>query len=450
MNKKIIIAGAGHGGIVAATKLGAKGYDVTIYEKNEEENLGHDQSDYFDLNALSYSKIPVPKKGVTGKVPITFISSDENASPITQNIGEDSINLCVDRHEFLSYLVSRAKKNGVKFVFGCNITEPIVYGNRVCGFKTDKGDILGDLVIDACGINSPVRKNLPENLNIEKEAGTFNTLYAYRAYYDRVEGEPDPEFMYKVYLTSDGSDGMQWVVTDEDSVDILIGRFRPIREGEIEEEFEKMRKDNPHLSDKLIRGGKIIEIPVRQPLPVLVADGYAAIGDSAFMTIAIKGSGIGYNLRAGSILAKAIEHDTEGKYSAESLWEYQTTFFSEIGFGACTMAVIKNIFPYLTAEEVAYAFKEKIISERDLNLSGEGGIMSVLSNIGIHGITDKVKKLFENEPLKKKFTDTAIHSGQVKLLMTNFPKEYNRENIEKWVDKYNTFFNEIKPDYVAE
>jgi hypothetical protein len=44
-------------------------------------------------------------------------------------------------------------------------------GNRVAGIKTSAGDIYGDLIIDACGMNSPVRSNLPEYLGIEKSAG---------------------------------------------------------------------------------------------------------------------------------------------------------------------------------------------------------------------------------------------------------------------------------------
>ena len=33
MSKKIVVAGAGHGGLIAAYYLAAAGYDVTVYEK---------------------------------------------------------------------------------------------------------------------------------------------------------------------------------------------------------------------------------------------------------------------------------------------------------------------------------------------------------------------------------------------------------------------------------
>ncbi|MCR5041882.1 MAG: NAD(P)-binding protein, partial [Clostridia bacterium] len=40
--EKIIVAGAGHGGLVAAAHFAKAGYDVTVYEKNAREDLGYD------------------------------------------------------------------------------------------------------------------------------------------------------------------------------------------------------------------------------------------------------------------------------------------------------------------------------------------------------------------------------------------------------------------------
>ena len=50
--KNIIVAGAGHGGLIAAAKLAEKGYNVTVYEKNAREELGHDWEDRFTFSLL--------------------------------------------------------------------------------------------------------------------------------------------------------------------------------------------------------------------------------------------------------------------------------------------------------------------------------------------------------------------------------------------------------------
>ena len=79
---------------------------------------------------------------------------------------------------------------------------------------------------------------------------------------------------------------------------------------------------------------------------MFVADGYAAVGDSAFMTYAVKGSGIAYSLMAGTLLANAIEQDEDCLFNCDTLWEYEKAFFRQIGFDACRTALMKNLLPY--------------------------------------------------------------------------------------------------------
>ena len=50
MSKRIAVAGAGHGGLVAAYYLACAGYDVTVYEKKAAGTLGYDQSDSVHLD----------------------------------------------------------------------------------------------------------------------------------------------------------------------------------------------------------------------------------------------------------------------------------------------------------------------------------------------------------------------------------------------------------------
>lgn len=62
MSKKIVVAGAGHGGVIAAAKLAKEGFDVTVYEKKKRENIGHDWEDRFDfqtvLDAVEKDEMP--------------------------------------------------------------------------------------------------------------------------------------------------------------------------------------------------------------------------------------------------------------------------------------------------------------------------------------------------------------------------------------------------------
>ena len=54
---EIIVAGAGHGGLVAAWKLAQLGHKVTVYERHARENLGYDQKDPVDAAYFDYAGI---------------------------------------------------------------------------------------------------------------------------------------------------------------------------------------------------------------------------------------------------------------------------------------------------------------------------------------------------------------------------------------------------------
>ena len=53
MSRKIIVAGGGHGGITAGMLLAQNGFDVTVYEKNSRDSMGHDWTDIFDKKAFA-------------------------------------------------------------------------------------------------------------------------------------------------------------------------------------------------------------------------------------------------------------------------------------------------------------------------------------------------------------------------------------------------------------
>ena len=62
MGKNIVVAGLGHGGIVAAALLAEKGFNVTVYEKNSEGTLGYDWTDMFDPESLEFAGLPMPSE----------------------------------------------------------------------------------------------------------------------------------------------------------------------------------------------------------------------------------------------------------------------------------------------------------------------------------------------------------------------------------------------------
>lgn len=445
MKSTVLVAGAGHGGIVAAYYLAKEGFDVTIYEKCAEGKLGHEQSDFIQLDGFEKSGIPIPEKYLKKRTPISFCLPENKVEPVSQADDENLMNICIDRRELYNYLLSFALNTGVKIIYGCEVEAPLRHGSRIVGLKTSMGDFYGDMIIDACGVRSPVRSQLPDFMNIQQEPGRLDIMTAYRATFKKIDGMPDSPLKYRVTMLLDSFTGISWFINEPDCIDILIGSFKDLTEDDVRPYLDIYRRDNPNLSDELIEGGKITEIPARQPLAVLVADGYAAVGDSAFMTVPIKGSGIGYSMRAGKMLADCMIEDKNGLFNRETLWKYEKDYFKEIGFGSCILGVLKNKFPTLREEDVEYAFNEKVVSSEDLTLFGsEASVITMLRSLSLSKINDKTKKVLSNPDIRKTIAQLAKWIARYKVVENYFPNKYDSEAIAKWAKAYNGFFESIK------
>ena len=367
MGKNIIVAGAGHGGLTAAYHLSKSGYSVTVYERAAQESeLGYEWEDFFDARTFDEAGLPGPKTGKIPKVPISFYGPNPDHEPIRQTFSDGEVEMHMNRKELYAHLIGLVKDAGVEIVYGCTIYSPIMIGSRIVGIKTSLGDFMGDLVIDACGVDSPLRTNLPSYLGIQKTLKKFEYVYAYRAYFNRLEGFEDVKNEYKTYFVDDGDSGITWAVTTEKTVDLLIARFEPFGQEEIDRMNVIFKADNPHLGDELVLGGQIVKIPLRRPIAVLVADGYVLVGDSACMTVPIAGSGIANSIRAGKLLADVIREDRNEEYSAYSLWKYQTAFFEKIGNSSATIDMARTLFLNMKKADFEFFFGNQILNSEDL------------------------------------------------------------------------------------
>lgn len=440
---RILIAGAGCGGLVAAIKLAEAGHNVTIFEKSDKLSLGLEQTDAIDLSAFEMAGIPVSPDFTIGKNILTIIPPDKTVASITlAPPSEDSV--IVDRQLLANHLVTLCEESGVDILYNSIVKSPIILGSRVAGIKTDLGDFYGDLIIDSCGIDSPLRNNLPSFMNVNRQLKENDVLYTYRAYFKNDKSAPQPDTYYNIYINGGGTDGFSWLITEDDKIDVLIAAFSPLDNEIVLQKLQKLYEENPHLSKDFLYGGKFKTIPLCQPLGCIIADGFAAIGDAAFMTYAIKGSGIAYSMVAGKLLADVVKNDIHELFNCETLWEYEKSFFKEIGFSACRTVLIKNLLPYLSFEEISEFFKSQIITTEEISEVVTNKFGTLTNSEGRAFLKEKLK-LFKNDAvLKEKASLLAVWSGKLALTEPFLPSKYDRKDVEKWVLRYNEFFDGIK------
>ncbi len=420
---KIIITGAGHGGLAAAIGLSKSGHDVTVLEKRQREQLGHDWEDRFTFPILMRitGKNKLPENSWRFRGDCAFISPDYKTKVVV-NYTEENRQKIMWRKPVIEMLLSSAEENSVTFCFEKEVQAPIVSGNKVIGVKTPSEEYLADLVIDSAGVFSPVRTNLPDKFGIERYPARGDVFFARRTYYNIIESAPKKEEPFEVYLCHNREQGLSWCCTNEDSVDILLGRIDPMSEEKIAELTRLFKSSHPYIGEKILHGSTDAAIPVRRPLSLMVADGYAAVGDSAFMTTPMNGMGIDLSLLAGELLAKTINKN--GNANIETLWEYNRTFHKLYGAETAKNEGLKNSLLELEGAGVDFLFESAVIQASDLAGAGRNTSISALLGKFVRG-------------MKKPDYFFAILKGimkgsKVSATLRRAPEKYDRDSIDKW------------------
>ncbi len=436
MSKNILIAGAGHGGLSAAAILAKNGYSVKVIEKADKNTIGHDWHDAMDIPAFHFADIPVPPEDKFRRGLRMCYYNPKKTVKLNMDGGpgvSQSSCITIDRQYLIRYLIEHCENMGVQFIFNTEILCGITNGSRVVGIKAlkdgEEKEFYGDMVIDAAGMNSPVRRNLPEELGIQNEIPEEETFEIYRAYYENTEHYfTDP--IYSVYFFNCNKPGIDWVITEDDFVDVLIGKFGKLTDEEIEASLADIRENYPGIGTTPIRGGTTAKIPLSRTLPMLVADSYALVGDSASMTVPLNGSGIDLSLQAGKLLASAVMAAEEGGYKKEELWQYQYRYFTLFGNSLVPISIIRRFFGVITADDIDFFLEKGLLTQKEIGMAG-----------GVSGITPAyvIKKLTAALPKAALFPDLV---GSVKELplypvaKAYMPSKWDDKKIASWLKIY--------------
>lgn len=433
--KKIIVAGAGHGGLAAAALLAERGFNVEVYEKEKREDLGYDwhdtiANDTFDIIGVSYKKEDIEIRKDT-----TFYSPSLK-TPVSFDVAPENVEWEIDRKVLYGYLLKNAGEKGVKLFFSKNISAPYIENGEVAGIVADGEVIKGDMVIDSAGLRSPVISNLPESYGIKPDYGKNDIFRTYRAYYNLVEGEKIINGKrFNIYMKPCGLKGIAWFKITEGTADIIIGSVDNLYPETVERILKFLRTVQPAIGYDLIRGGGHNEIPLKSAFSLMVGNRYAAIGDAVSMPIPLNGSGITNSIRAGVILAETIEKAKD--FKIENLWYYQTGYFKTVGAAMLSIAVLKNMLLDFKDTTLDFFFDKEILTGKEMGAGANG--QEVV--IGPAETLDKLKKGYKKLGSLIALKAAVKKSKAAKLHALAIPERYEQKAVSDWRKKLDKFLN---------
>jgi flavin-dependent dehydrogenase len=437
---KIIVVGAGEGGLVAAYHLAMKNFEVEVYEKSKRDAMGYDWHDVVSANVFSELDIELPSQAFFFKTRdwSFIVPPSERWLKIPQN--PNAADYSIERRPLINLLADRAESAGAKLFFNKKVEELVVEGKEIKGITVGAKRLKADIVIDSSGAFSRFRASLPRDADIQNTPSSQEIFFAYRAFFAPNEGvEPDAEHSNKCYIKPLGRSGIAWCIQDPPTgnYDVLIGQTGFMTKNDVNSVLTYLKRVNPALGSKLVRGGDAIRtIPVRYPISKMVADGYAVVGDAAFMTIPMLGSGIASSMRAGKILADAI---SENKTSlASGLWDYQVKFMTQIGAQHIAIDVLKRWLLEAKDADLKYIMDSGLIGERDLAASSSGGLPALTP----HDIIQKALAGKDNIPLLLKLNNLIGKSKNAHKTALGIPEKYDETAIRAWQKKLDESFAE--------
>lgn len=423
--KKIIVAGAGHGGLIAAIHLAKAGYDVTLYERQARADMGYDWLDAIGTNTFERCVLGSAPDGMLSDFYDMRYFAPNMETSIAGNNGNPHIKF-VDRKELIAYLLQTAENAGVKLVFNTEIKAAVGSEDTVTGILLENGEtVTADLVIDAAGVDSVVRRTLPSACWIQKDIPDADKIFIYRVYLDK----HDPVIFdppYNVYFYHCGKPGMDWMITEEDHADFLIGGFGGLTQEQIDESLADFKTRFPYIGEKIVRGGRIASIPLRKTLPLIVANGYAAIGDSACMTEPLSGSGMTLSMIAGKYLSDTVI-EAGGKTDAATLWKYQYIYFKALGNGYIMTDIARKILASINADDVDGLLIKNILTMKEI----EGR-----TDYTPKDLMQKVTGILSMPHILPALANAGGKIARIRFVCDAMPRVFDREAVADWIAKY--------------
>ncbi|HRT82426.1 MAG TPA: NAD(P)-binding protein, partial [Oscillospiraceae bacterium] len=137
MKKKIIVAGAGHGGLNAAAFLAKAGFRVDVYEQKTEDEMGYDWSDTISRHTFEYMDFDDYDRAYLSPRLNTSFYAPNLKTPVNVDFDKESTALDIERAALYKYLIRNAKDKGAEIHWGKRIDGPLIKDKKVRGLMVE-------------------------------------------------------------------------------------------------------------------------------------------------------------------------------------------------------------------------------------------------------------------------------------------------------------------------
>jgi len=463
----VIVAGGGLAGTIAAQSVSYysnQKLSILVIDRNSEFMPGRKSfsgwtcGDAVSKEAVDYMaeriKVPWSEPEIEHHVKgvMAFSPDRQTAIPF------DGEGYMLNRQKLPEVQNERAKKRGINFEFEINLTGLLYDDSQVIGVEGIDNKTkqpfkkTAKVVIDTTGITSMLRNGIKNTTKMEKKIDRrdIESTGRYIMYFEKAQEdltEFDPDYCI-IHLDQDiAPGGYGWVFPKgQNKVNIGLG----IEKSLLDQRNARLKKTdtvsslidqyvarnraikNPKLSEDEIDKNNAtgnFQVSVRRQNDCLVANGYAIVGDAAWMPKPLDAGGIGPALVAGTIIGKCVVEAIEsGNVTENGLWKYNKEFINEYGYKTAGLEVFRRLIQTLTNDQISYGMKH-FLGDLDVEAisKGEHPDFSMIGKIG----------MMIRGALNKKLAEGLRYTTQQNKWLTqhyyNFPD--SPDGFDEWKNK---------------
>ncbi len=443
---RIAVIGLGQGGAVAAMRLAKMGFAVDIFEQAQQGEVGHPWYDDIRFDIFAFCGLPLPARSCyTQKGKRLFISPDEKNSlavPSAKPMEEISIS----RRALSSHLGALCEAAGCRVHYGTTVESLLTEDDVVTGVRVQGTPHRAGLTIDASGVFSPFRAQVPKQFGVQAQPGKNDVMTAWRGFFAHTPGTAAPDPDRNIYIKHQNSVGLSWCnLNDRDEVDVFVGRIGGLSEAEKDAAVQALFQNHDFFSEKVLQPGMCSVISLRGPLSMMVADGYVALGDSAFMTMPMMGSGIEASMKAAVWLTELILKENITHFTAAALWPWQVRYYEELGARYLFVDVVKRWVLNIDVDLLNWLFGCGAVTNEDMGLVSTDPDNPYRLTVG--KILKKAAIVLQKPKILTETAKWMLKAVNAKRTALAIPKTYDAAAVARWRKQYDAVFEKIEKNH---
>jgi flavin-dependent dehydrogenase len=452
----IIVAGAGTAGSAAAYHFAKAGFKVALLD-----NRAFSKAGALWVNTVipelfdhaGFDRPCTPELRRNGDSPI-LIDQIQNQK---FEIGELLI-LYVDMRYLVNRLHNLCKNAGVIFFehtkaeyFTFKDNRPIslyVTARSDASKSSNSFDLYAKLFVDATGMAGVLRNSVPElAVNcpaVQPKDICDATQFVYEInnragacdFYDKFGATPDKTICF-IAVEGSYSTLMININKEKTEVSVLTGSIPDGTHKSASLMMKNFLAENKWIGKKIFGGAGYI--PIRRPYDRLVSSGIALIGDAGCQVFPAHGSGIGYGMIAGRLLADAVK-GAEDCGSLEALWRYQAQYIHKIGSLCASYDIFRRLANNLNAQDMSRLFSAGLM----LKSASHAGLLQKIPELDFKELPQIIKGSIKAPHLAYMFAKILTMMSAVYSLYKLYPEKPDLRKLRWWSVAVNKIFKEKK------